>query len=116
LTKQPANTQRQQGNLILADQKDIKDILSGVLGLCNPFKTDTAVAMDTPPSFSKCASRIATITVIASASAKTIAQTTTAEAFHALLTHGASLRSGQNRSKKNPAPKTVATAIPTKML
>jgi hypothetical protein len=40
----------------------------------------------------------------------------TEHARHAILTALDSLRSGQNRSKKNAAPKMVATKIPTKML
>ena len=39
-----------------------------------------------------------------------------AHAFHAILTDFDSCRSGQNKSKKNAAPKIVATNTPTKML
>lgn len=43
-------------------------------------------------------------------------ETVTAEIFHESRTAFVSIRSGQKRSKKNAAPKTVATAMPTKML
>lgn len=55
-------------------------------------------------------------TVIARALANAMMVTTTADIFHANRTALLSCRSGQKRSKKNPAPKMVAMAIPTKIL
>ena len=45
-----------------------------------------------------------------------IIETTTAHIFHANRTDGLSYLSGQKRSKKNAAPKIVATEIPTNIL
>lgn len=50
------------------------------------------------------------------ADASIITDTTTPDIFHASRTDLLSCLSGQNRSKKNAAPKMVATETPTKML
>lgn len=55
-------------------------------------------------------------TVRASTSANAMMETTREQIFHANRTAVLSYRSGQNKSKKNAAPKIVATAMPTKML
>ena len=55
-------------------------------------------------------------TVSAIASANASIDTITAHILHARCTSWLSDRSGQKRSKKKPAPKMVATAIPQKML
>jgi hypothetical protein len=55
-------------------------------------------------------------TVNAIASARAMNDTTTEHVFHATLIDLLSVLSGQNRSKKKPDPKIVATAIPTKIL
>jgi hypothetical protein len=57
----------------------------------------------------------ATMYVYASASARASRHAKMAQAFHAIFTDGDSWRSGQKRSKKNAAPKIVATNIPTKI-
>lgn len=57
----------------------------------------------------------ATMYVYATASAKARRHANTAQAFQASLTERDSWRSGQKRSKKNAAPKMVATKMPTKM-
>ena len=59
---------------------------------------------------------VATMTVRARASARPRMQAKTAQNFQANLTDLLSCLSGQKRSKKNPAPKIVATNIPTNML
>ncbi len=53
---------------------------------------------------------------MAIASARAIMDTTIEQIFHAILTDALSCLSGQNRSKKKPEPKMVATAMPMKML
>lgn len=58
---------------------------------------------------------VATMSVYARASARASMHARTAQAFQAILTEGDSWRSGQKRSKKNAAPKIVATKMPTKM-
>ena len=52
---------------------------------------------------------LATMTVRANASARPIMHASTAQNFHANRIDLLSCLSGQNRSKKNPAPKIVAT-------
>lgn len=56
---------------------------------------------------------LATMTVKPRASAKAMIVTTTALILQDHRMFVGSYRSGQKRSKKNPAPKIVATAIPT---
>ena len=56
------------------------------------------------------------LTVNASASARAITDTKREQIFQAMRTDVLSFLWGQNRSKKNPDPKMVATAIPTKIL
>jgi hypothetical protein len=56
------------------------------------------------------------LTVNASASARAIINTRREQIFQAMRTDMLSFLRGQNRSRKNPDPKMVATAIPTKIL
>jgi hypothetical protein len=60
--------------------------------------------------------RVIALTVSANASASAIKDTRREQIFQASRTDLLSFLSGQKRSKKNPDPKMVATAIPTKML
>lgn len=55
----------------------------------------------------------ATMMVVPRASARAIMEAITAQIFQARLIFAGSCRSGKKRSKKNPAPKMVATKIPT---
>ena len=55
----------------------------------------------------------ATMMVVPRASARHITEAITAQIFQAHRMFAGSYRSGQKRSKKNPAPKIVATNIPT---
>lgn len=103
--------------MVVVSSEPAWSVDSPLLGFAESKSGESNTACPTDGStLRKCAVFLATMTVNAKASASTMTQTVTAAIFHAFFTQRGSNLSGHIKSKKNAAPNTVATAIPTKML